>query len=90
MIELRKKNGLLWPGQYQESDKRSGVNLPKPCKKIVGVTPEGFRDLAATVLRANNMNEAVVVALLGHTPNSISMAYDATSWKELKRAEKIL
>ena len=71
VIELRKKNGFLWPGQYQESNKRWGVNLSKPCKKIVGVTPKGFRDRAATVLRANNMNEAIVVALLGHTPNSI-------------------
>ena len=59
-------------------------------KKIVGVTPKGFRDRAATVLRANNMNEAVVVALLGHTPNSISMAYGATPWKELKRAVRLL
>ena len=90
VIELRKKNGFLWPGQYQESNKRWGVNLSKPCKKIVGVTPKGFRDRAATVLRANNMNEAVVVALLGHTPNSISMAYGATPWKELKRAIKLL
>lgn len=90
VIELRKKNGLLWPGQYQESNKRWGVNLSKPCKKIVGVTPKGFRDRVATVLRANNMNEAVVVALLGHTPNSISMAYGATPWKELKRAIKLL
>ncbi|MCB4411684.1 hypothetical protein [Synechococcus sp. MU1611] len=90
VIELRKKNGLLWPGQYQESNKRWGVNLSKPCKKIVGVTPKGFRDRAATVLRSNNMNEAVVVALLGHTPNSISMAYGATPWKELKRAVKLL
>ena len=90
VIELRKKNGLLWPGQYQESNKRWGVNLSKPCKKIVGVTPRGFRDRAATVLRANNMNEAIVVALLGHTPNSISMAYGATPWKELKRAVRLL
>lgn len=90
VIKLRKKNGLLWPGQYQESNKRWGVNLSKPCRKIVGVTPKGFRDRVATVLRANNMNEAVVVALLGHTPNSISMAYGATPWKELKRAIKLL
>ena len=90
MIELRKKNGLLWPGQYQESNKRWGVNLSKPCKKIVGVTPKGFRDRAATVLRSNNMNEAVVVALLGNTPNSISMAYGATPWKDLKLAVKLL
>ena len=90
VTELRKKNGLLWPGQYQASNQRWGVNLSKPCKKIVGVTPKGFRDRAATVLRSNNMNEAVVVALLGHTPNSISMAYGATPWKELKRAVKLL
>ena len=90
VTELRKKNGLLWPGQYQESNKRWGVNLSKPCKKIAGVIPKGFRDRAATVLRSNNMNEAVVVALLGHTANSISMAYGATPWKELKRAVKLL
>ena len=90
VTELRKKNSLLWPGQYQESNKRWGVNLSKPCRKIVGVTPKGFRDRAATVLLSNNMNEAVVVALLGHTPNSISMAYGATPWKELKRAVKLL
>ena len=88
--ELRIKKGLLWPGQYQESNKRWGVNLSKPCRKIVGVTPKGFRDRAATVLRSNNMNEAVVVALLGYTPNSISMSYGAVPWSELKRAVKLL
>ena len=36
------------------------------------------------------MNEAVVVALLGHTPNSISMAYGAAPWSELKRAVRLL
>lgn len=89
-IELREKKGLLWPGQYQESNKRWGVNLSKPCRKIVGITPKGFRDRAATILRENNMNEAVVVALLGHTPNSISMAYGATPWRELQRAVNLL
>ena len=59
-------------------------------KKIVGVTPKGFRDRAATVLRANNMNEAVVVALLGHAPNSISMSYGITPWNELRHAVKLL
>ena len=88
--ELRKMKGFLWPGQYQGANKRWGVNLSKPCRKIVGVTPKGFRDRAATVLRANNMNEAVVVALLGHTPNSISMSYGAVPWSELKRAVKLL
>ena len=90
VAELRGRNGFLWPGQYQESTKRWGINLSKPCRKIVGTTPKGFRDRAATVLRAHNMNEAVVVALLGHTPNSISMAYGATPWKELNRAVKLL
>lgn len=85
-MELRERNGFLWPGQYQESNKRWGVNLSKPCKKIVGVTPKGFRDRAATVLRENNMNEAVVGALLGHAPNSISMLYGTAPWSELKRA----
>ena len=55
-------------------------------QKIVGVTPKGFRDRAATVLRENNMNEAVVGALLGHAPNSISMLYGTAPWSELKRA----
>jgi len=90
LTELRKKNGLLWPGQYQESTKRWGINLSKPCRKIVGASPKDFRHRAATVLRANNMNEAVVVALLGHAPNSISMAYGVTPWKELNRAVKLL
>ena len=89
-VELREKEGLLWPAQYQESNQRWGVNLSKPCRKIVGITPKGFRDRAATVLRSNNMNESVVVALLGHTPNSISMSYGAVPWNELKRAVKLL
>ena len=67
-----------------------GVNLSKPCRKIIRIAPKGFRDRAATVLRLNNINEAVVVALLGHTPNSISMAYGATPWSEFKRAVKLL
>ena len=90
VTKLREKKGLLWPGQYQESNKRWGVNLSKPCRKIVGITPKGFRDRVATKLRENNMNEAVVVALLGHTPNSISMSYGAVPWSELKRAVKLL
>ena len=88
--DLREKKGFLWPAQYQEPNKRWGVNLSKPCRKIVGITPKSFRDRAATVLRRNNMNEAVVVALLGHTPNSISMSYGAVPWSELKRAVKLL
>ena len=82
-VELREKEGLVWPGQYQESNQRWGVNLSKPCRKMVGITPKGFRDCSATVLWRNNMNEAVVVALLGHTPNSISMSYGAVPWSEL-------
>ena len=62
----------------------------KAIRKMLGITPKGFRDRAATVLRSNNMNEAVVVALLGHTPNSISMSYGAVPWSELKRAVKLL
>ena len=89
-VELREKEGLLWPAQYQESNQRWGVNLSKPCRKIVGITPKGFRDRAATVLRSNNMNESVVVAMLGHTPNSISMSYGAVPWNELKRAVRLL
>ena len=89
-IEMREREGLLWPGQYQGANKRWGVNLSKPCRKIVGITPKGFRDRAATILRAHNMNEAVVVTLLGHTPNSISMAYGATPWSELERAVNLL
>jgi len=90
IVKLRQRKGLLWPGQFQELNKRWGVNLAKPCKRLVGVSPKGFRDRAATVLRTNNFNEAVVVALLGHTPNSISMAYGAVPWNELRRAVKLL
>ena len=90
VVELREKEGLLWPGQYQESNKRWGVNLSKSCKKIVGMTPKDFRDHVATVLQRNSMNEAVVVALLGHASNSISMSCGAVPWSELKRAVKLL
>ena len=89
-VELREKEGHLWPGQYQDLNQRWGVNLSKPCRKIIGITPKGFRDRAATVLRSNNMNEAVVVSLLGHTPNSILMSYGAAPWSEVKRAVKLL
>ena len=60
-----------------------GSQFVEALQKIVGVIPKRFRYRAATVLRENNMNEAVVVALLGYTPNSISMAYGAAPWKEL-------
>ena len=89
-LKLRQKSGFLWPGQYQSSNKRWGINLSKPCRKIVGITPKGFRDRVATVLRSQRMNEAVVVSLLGHTPNSISMAYGAVPWSELRRAVQLL
>lgn len=51
VIKLRERNGLLWLSQYQEANKRWGVNLSKPCRRIVGITPKGFGDRAATVLR---------------------------------------
>ena len=54
-------------------------------QKLVGVTSKVFRGRAA-----NNMNKSVVVALFGHTPNSISMAYGAMPWNELMRAIKLL
>lgn len=54
------------------------------------MTPKDFRDRAATVFRSNNMNEAVVVTLLGHTLNSILMSYGAVPWSELKSAVKLL
>ena len=71
-IELLERKGLSWPAQYQGSNKRWGINLSKPCRKIVGIHPKGCRDRAAAIVRAPNMIEAVVVTLLGHTPNSIS------------------
>ena len=76
---------------YGQGSIRSQINAGgqsiEALQKIVGVTP---RDRAATVLRTSNMNEAIVVALLGHTPNSILMAYGATPWRELKLAVKLL
>ena len=89
-MELRVKNGCLWPGQYQESNKRWGINLSKPCKKIVGVTLKDFMNLAATTLRANNMNEAVVVAFLDHMSHVISMACGTEPWDQPKYAVKSL
>lgn len=90
MTELRGREGYLWPSQLQENTSRWGVNLSKPSSKITGVSPKQLRDRAATVLRANGMNEAVVVRLLGHTPNSISMQYGAVPWAQLKKAVALL
>ena len=42
------------------------------------------------LVRVISLAEAVVVALLGHTPNSISMSYGAAPWSELRRAVKLL
>ena len=42
------------------------------------------------VCPSNATTTAVVVALLGHTPNSISMSYGAVPWSELIRAVKLL
>jgi len=90
MAELRGREGYLWSSQLQEKTLRWGVNLSKPSSKITGVSPKQLRDRAATVLRANGMNEAVVVRLLGHTPNSISMQYGAVPWAQLKKAVALL
>jgi len=90
MAELRGRQGYLWSSQLQEKTFRWGVNLSKPSSKITGVSPKQLRDRAATVLRANGMNEAVVVRLLGHTPNSISMQYGAVPWAQLKKAVALL
>ena len=66
------------------------VNLSKPAKLITGVSPKGLRDRAATVLRGAGKNEALVVRLLGHTPNWISSEYGAVPWAELVKAVELL
>ena len=87
---LRKQDGLLWPSQFQPATSRWGVNLSKPAKLITGVSPKGLRDRAATVLRGAGKNEALVVRLLGHTPNWISSEYGAVPWSELVKAVELL
>ena len=87
---LRQQEGLLWPSQYQEATSRWGVNLSKPSRVITGVSPKGLRDRAATVLRGAGKNEALVVRLLGHTPNWISSDYGAVPWAELVKAVELL
>lgn len=87
---LRQRQGLLWPSQFQESTGRWGVNLSKPSKQITGVSPKGLRDRAATVLRGAGKNEALVVRLLGHTPNWISSQYGTVPWGELVKAVQLL
>ena len=87
---LRKQEGLLWPSQFQPATSRWGVNLSKPAKLITGVSPKGLRDRAATVLRGAGKNEALVVRLLGHTPNWISSEYGAVPWSELVKAVELL
>ena len=87
---LREQEGLLWPSQFQQATSRWGVNLSKPAKLITGVSPKGLRDRAATVLRGAGKNEALVVRLLGHTPNWISSEYGAVPWSELVKAVELL
>ena len=87
---LRGQKGLLWPAQLQEATSRWGVNLSKPARLITGVSPKGLRDRAATVLRGAGKNEALVVRLLGHTPNWISSEYGAVPWPELVKAVELL
>jgi integrase len=88
---LRNEEGLLWPNQRQsQAPYRWGVNLSKPCKAIVGVSPKGLRDRVATVLRTNDCNEALVVRLLGHEPGWISAQYGAVPWKRLVEAVELL
>jgi len=87
---LREQQGLIWPSQFQQATSRWGVNLSKPAKLITGVSPKGLRDRAATVLRGAGKNEALVVRLLGHTPNWISSEYGAVPWAELVKAVELL
>ena len=87
---LREQQGLLWPSQFQPATSRWGVNLSKPAKLITGVSPKDLRGRAATVLRGAGKNEALVVRLLGHTPNWISSEYGAVSWSELVQALELL
>ena len=87
---LRGRQGLLWPAQLQVATSRWGVNLSKPARLITGVSPKGLRDRAATVLRGAGKNEALVVRLLGHTPNWISSEYGAVPWPELVKAVELL
>ena len=90
MASLRTRSGYLWPFLHQPSTGRWGANFSKPSQRIIGVNPKALRDRAATTLRQNDKNEAVVQRLLGHTPNSISMQYGAVPWSELQKAVALL
>jgi len=86
----RYKSGYLWPSKYSEGQRRWGLNLSKPAREMFGSSPKALRHRAATAVRTGGMNEAVVVALLGHTPNAISMEYGTVPWNELRRAVELL
>lgn len=90
MSSLKTRSGYLWPFLHQPSTGRWGANFSKPAQKIAGVNPKDLRDRAATTLRLNGKNEAMVQRLLGHTPNSISMQYGAVPWSELQKAVALL
>ena len=90
MASLKTRSGYLWPFLHQPSTGRWGANFSKPSQRIIGVNPKSLRDRAATTLRQNGKNEAVVQRLLGHVPNSISMQYGAVPWSELQKAVALL
>lgn len=90
MAALGTRSGYLWLFLHQPSTGRWGANFSKPAQRIAGVNPKALRDRAATTLRLNGKNEAMVQRLLGHTPNSISMQYGAVPWSELEKAVALL
>ena len=86
----RSESGYLWLSKYSEGQRRWGLNLSMPARKMFSASPKALRHRAATAVRTGGMNEAVVVALLGHTPNAISMEYGTVPWNELRRAVELL
>ena len=90
MASLKDGTGYLWPFLHQPSTGRWGANFSKPSQRIIGVNPKALRDRAATTLRQNGKNEAVVQRLLGHVPTSISMQYGTVPWTELRKAVALL
>ena len=82
------KDKHIQPGFYDEKQMRWGGKLL--WQRALGITPKDCRDVAATTMRENNINERVIGAILGHVPTNSTGVYGSVTQESMLEALSIL
>jgi len=82
------KDKHINPGFYDEKQMRWGGKLL--WQRALGITPKDCRDVAATTMRENNVNERTIGAILGHVPTNSTGIYGVVTMETMLEALSIL